>query len=83
MSATIEVLQGDCRDLLPTLPEQSVQTVVTSPPYWSLRDYGLPPSVWGGDSACEHVWGHSIRGPWANAQPGPGNPGFRPSTPLY
>jgi len=26
---------------------ESVQCVVTSPPYWGLRDYGLPPSTWG------------------------------------
>lgn len=35
----IELLTGDCRDLLPTLPEQSVQTIVTSPPYFHLRRY--------------------------------------------
>ena len=31
---------GDCREFLPTLDEGSVQCVVTSPPYWGLRDYG-------------------------------------------
>ena len=31
--------------------------VVTSPPYYSLRDYRVPPSVWGGDAACDHEWG--------------------------
>lgn len=31
---------GDCRDILPTLPAESVQCVVTSPPYFGLRDYG-------------------------------------------
>lgn len=31
---------GDCRELLALLPEGSVQTCVTSPPYWGLRDYG-------------------------------------------
>lgn len=35
------ILHGDCRDILPTLPEASVQCVVTSPPYWGLRDYGV------------------------------------------
>ncbi len=23
---------------------------------WGLRDYGIPPSIWGGDPVCEHVW---------------------------
>jgi len=26
-----------------------------------LRDYGIPPVVWGGDSACEHVWASHIQ----------------------
>jgi DNA modification methylase len=33
-----------------------VQCVVTSPPYWGLRDYSLEPQVWGGDAGCEHEW---------------------------
>lgn len=32
---------GDCRDVLATLPADSVHCVVTSPPYWGLRDYGV------------------------------------------
>ena len=31
---------GDCRKLLRRLPDQCVQTCITSPPYWGLRDYG-------------------------------------------
>ena len=27
--------------MLPCLPDESVQCVVTSPPYWGLRDYGI------------------------------------------
>lgn len=34
------VLEGDCRDVLATLEAGSVQTCVTSPPYFGLRDYG-------------------------------------------
>jgi DNA modification methylase len=32
---------GDCRERLRELADQSVQTVVTSPPYFGLRDYGV------------------------------------------
>jgi DNA modification methylase len=39
--AGLTLLEGDCRALLPTLPAESVQCVVTSPPYWGLRDYGV------------------------------------------
>src|SRR5262245_31587608 len=38
---SVRILQGDCRLVLPTLPENSVHCVVTSPPYWGLRDYGV------------------------------------------
>lgn len=39
---TTTLLQGDCHAILPTLPAGSVQCVVTSPPYFGLRDYGVP-----------------------------------------
>lgn len=39
--ATSSHYVGDCRALLRELPDACVQTVVTSPPYWGLRDYGL------------------------------------------
>ena len=32
---------GDCRERLADVPAGSVQTCVTSPPYWGLRDYGV------------------------------------------
>lgn len=34
------ILVGDAFSMLATLPTESVQCVVTSPPYWGLRDYG-------------------------------------------
>jgi DNA modification methylase len=37
---SVKVLIGDCREVLCTLPDESVHCVVTSPPYWGLRDYG-------------------------------------------
>ncbi len=36
----IKILQGNCLEVLKDLPEQSVNTCITSPPYWGLRDYG-------------------------------------------
>jgi len=35
-----EIIIGNCLDVLPTLAEKSVQCVVTSPPYYGLRNYG-------------------------------------------
>lgn len=37
---TVRILVGDCIRRLQELPEASVHCVVTSPPYWGLRDYG-------------------------------------------
>jgi hypothetical protein len=37
----MRVLHGDARTILPTLASDSVQCVVTSPPYYGLRDYGV------------------------------------------
>lgn len=37
--ATTEILLGDAREVLKTLDDESVQCVVTSPPYFNLRDY--------------------------------------------
>jgi len=36
--------------------DHSVHCILTSPPYWGLRDYGTEPLIWDADSACEHVW---------------------------
>ena len=48
-----KILQGDCLEVLKTLPDQSVDMCVTSPPYYALRDYGT--GHWeGGDPNCDH-----------------------------
>ena len=39
--AKIKILTGDALERLGELEIKSVQCVVTSPPYWGLRDYGI------------------------------------------
>ena len=39
------LIGGDSLAVLTSMPASSVQTVVTSPPYWSLRDYGITGQV--------------------------------------
>lgn len=47
------IIVADVLEGLRQLEAESVQCVVTSPPYWGLRDYGT--ATWhGGDPACEH-----------------------------
>jgi hypothetical protein len=36
----LTIWNGDVREVLRSLPDESVQMCVTSPPYWGLRDYG-------------------------------------------
>ena len=47
------ILQGNVLDRLKDIEEKSIQCVVTSPPYWGLRDYGTAEWI-GGDSNCSH-----------------------------
>lgn len=39
------ILVGDTRAILPTLPDAYVDCIVTSPPYWRIRDYGFPEQI--------------------------------------
>lgn len=41
MTEQHRILVGDCIDMMRKLPDQSVQTCITSPPYFGLRDYGV------------------------------------------
>lgn len=36
-----KIIKTDCVKGLRTLPDECIQCVVTSPPYWGLRDYGI------------------------------------------
>ncbi|MDH2013437.1 site-specific DNA-methyltransferase [Pseudomonas juntendi] len=41
MTQQHRILVGDCIEMMRTLPDQSVHTCITSPPYFGLRDYGV------------------------------------------
>ncbi|KKW12593.1 MAG: Cellulase [Candidatus Gottesmanbacteria bacterium GW2011_GWB1_49_7] len=45
---------GNVLDELQKMPDESVHCIVTSPPYFGLRDYKSPPTIWGGDPNCQH-----------------------------
>lgn len=47
-----ELLVGDARQLLLQMPDGHFNCVVTSPPYWGLRDYGVSGQI-GAESAVE------------------------------
>ena len=49
----IQIKIGNCRKLLKEIPRKSIQSTITSPPYYGLRDYGTASWV-GGDPNCPH-----------------------------
>ena len=52
-----KVVHADIRKFLNLLPDDCIDLVCTSPPYWSLRDYGEETkAMWGGSEGCEHEW---------------------------
>lgn len=51
----LEILVGDCVEQMRLLPEKSVQTCITSPPYFGLRDYGVAGQVGHEQTPTEYV----------------------------
>ena len=49
-----KLYHGDCLSILKQLPDESIDCVMTSPPYWALRDYGIEPRIWDRNKDCEH-----------------------------
>jgi site-specific DNA-methyltransferase (cytosine-N4-specific) len=54
------ILHGNALELLKALPSESIQTCITSPPYYNLRNYQTNPQIWDADESCEHVWGELL-----------------------
>lgn len=48
--------EGEVRQVLRTLSDESGHCVVTSPPDGGLRDDGIPRVLRGGDRSCSHEW---------------------------
>ena len=54
-SQGVELYHGDCLQVLKELPAESVHCVVTSPPYWGLRDYGADGQLGLEETPEQHV----------------------------
>ena len=52
---TVYILVGDVMDRLRQLPDGSVHCVITSPPYWGLRDYGVAGQMGMESTLAEHL----------------------------
>lgn len=53
-----EIIIGNCLEVMRGMDVESIDCIVTSPPYWSLRDYGSEPAIWATDENkdCTHQW---------------------------
>lgn len=60
MSDSVQILVGDCRETLATLPAGTIQAAISSPPYYGLRAYQTTPLIWGGQVGCAHQWGRQV-----------------------
>jgi DNA modification methylase len=49
-----QIIIGDCREM-GEIPDESVHLVVTSPPYWQLKDYGAPEQIGYHDSYEDYI----------------------------
>ncbi|MDO9527616.1 MAG: DNA methyltransferase [Syntrophales bacterium] len=54
--AGISIFCGHAPEVLKNMEAESIQLCVTSPPYWGLRDYDLPPVIWDAKEGCVHEW---------------------------
>lgn len=48
------LINGDCRNMS-LVPDESMQLIVTSPPYWQLKDYGTDTQIGFNDTYEEYV----------------------------
>jgi site-specific DNA-methyltransferase (adenine-specific) len=72
--------EGHVLDVLEILPDESVDCVMTSPPYWGLRAYHTEPQIWGGDPDCVHGWQSATLPARSGSMTGYKNNGGTPST---
>lgn len=57
----IKLYHGDAR-FLDTIPDESIDLIFTSPPYWGKRSYGDETvAAWGGEPGCSHQWNKFVR----------------------
>ncbi|MFB9340530.1 DNA-methyltransferase [Aminobacter aganoensis] len=55
LDGRVTLFVGDCLAQLALLPDNSVDCVVTSPPYWGLRDYGVDGQIGLEPTLAEHL----------------------------
>jgi len=53
----VKLIQGNVLEALKQIPDNSIDCIITSPPYWGLRKYPDDANIiWDGDPNCQHEW---------------------------
>lgn len=79
MLETNKIYQGNNIEIIKSFPDKSINMVMTSPPYWALRDYQTEPQIWDAQIDCVHEWQEFIRDgntwgkPNSNSEPNTGS----------
>lgn len=50
------ILKGNALSVLKNIPDNSIDTCMTSPPYMGLRNYETMNEIWDGVADCNHQW---------------------------
>jgi DNA modification methylase len=64
-----KIYNMDVREGLKLLDDESIDCCISSPPYWSLRDYGIIGLIWDGDPECDHIWTDHLSFNWLKEPP--------------
>jgi len=51
-----KVLVGHVLEKIKEIEDETVDCIITSPPYYAMRSYGTALQTWDEDIVCEHVW---------------------------
>jgi len=55
------ILCGNCLEVMRRFPNECIDMVIFSPPYYGLRDYGeAAKTVWNSNKNCEHEWSEDM-----------------------
>mgnify|MGYP002771976374 FL=1 len=55
LSETSSLFLGDAKKYLDMMPDESVQSIITSPPYWALRDYNIDGQIGLEESVYKYI----------------------------
>jgi len=55
MNTIHKLFIGDSLEILPSMKDNNIQLIITSPPYWNARDYGYPKQIGFGDRYEEYL----------------------------